>query len=174
MQYFTILLGLAASVSAIDIRMRDRGNCNGAFLACRNINPNVCCGSGRQYASVGIVAIPASWSIEGRTYQGGGCTTLTSSSPSAARTNFCMPFVSTGASYRFLNGRRRTIDVGSTEECTSSVKPDSLVLGDEVTTFAIADMEDALIDELMDHAANGLQAADIPEKFKSFQVADRK
>ncbi|KAL3295417.1 hypothetical protein RB213_015752 [Colletotrichum asianum] len=56
----SILLGLVATASAIDIRAHIGSSCAGAYVACVNINPNVCCSfsssgsSGR--SSISVVA----------------------------------------------------------------------------------------------------------------------
>lgn len=43
MRFSSIVLGLAAAVSAIDIRGHDQDICRGGYVACVNIDPNVCC-----------------------------------------------------------------------------------------------------------------------------------
>lgn len=61
MHFSSLLLGLAATASAIDIRGHALDSCNGSYRACTNINPRVCCifsesaSSGR--VSVDVVAV---------------------------------------------------------------------------------------------------------------------
>lgn len=43
MHFSSLLLGLAATASAIDIRGHALDSCNGSYRACTNINPRVCC-----------------------------------------------------------------------------------------------------------------------------------
>jgi hypothetical protein len=125
----TVLLGLAASVSAIDASLRVRSNCDSRSggHTCTNLNPNVnilsfdksgtplnhkvanvplqnCCGvpSG-SYSSLVFYAVPTSWFIEIRGHEGGNCGRVKTVDTISGATEKCLnngPY--TGAGYSFL------------------------------------------------------------------------
>ncbi|KAF2473116.1 uncharacterized protein BDR25DRAFT_302123 [Lindgomyces ingoldianus] len=177
MKFFTIASGLVAAVSAIDIRLRSGGGCTGTYVACVGINPNTCCSNGgTAFIAVGAVAIPSNWRIELRTYQNGGCNTLRGIQGSGGVTNMCISENDgiarlTGGGWNFSSKKRNAGAAAcSTTGCTSTVKPDILVLEDETTTFAIAEMEESLLNVLMDYAINGTQAADLPQVYEPYKI----
>lgn len=57
----SVLVALAATASAIDIRGFGPDSCNGGYRACVGINPNVCCSfsgsSSSGLASIGVAAV---------------------------------------------------------------------------------------------------------------------
>lgn len=74
----TILLTLATTASAVDIRLFERNeSCDGAYLACTNINPGVCCHTGSvEQGAVGLNAVPDEWQCSLEPYTAGGCTEI--------------------------------------------------------------------------------------------------
>ncbi|KAF2205375.1 hypothetical protein GQ43DRAFT_468240 [Delitschia confertaspora ATCC 74209] len=157
MQFETILLGLAASVSAIDIRLRAGSGCTGAYQVCTGINPDTCCGlSSARFASVGYVAIPTNWRIQGRAYSNGGCTTLVGLQTIQGTTNACINEPSgfatlSGGGYNFVSKRRAAVPIeqcAAEKSCLSVAKPDTLVLEDE-TKYSIVDMAEPLLETLV-------------------------
>ncbi|KDN61208.1 hypothetical protein CSUB01_12307 [Colletotrichum sublineola] len=130
--YFSgLLLTLAATASAIDIRAYTGTGCNGGWVGCANINPN---------ASTG-----------------GGCSFVANEQDSNGNTDICMTFSSrgdrTGGTYWFV-GRKRADDESCPAEqpdggkCESGVKPDTLGLADG-TEYSIAGLTDEKVQELM-------------------------
>lgn len=138
MYFSAILLTLAATASAVDVRAYSDTGCNGGWVGCANINPGVCCvfsnsaSSGRLSVSVNAVRatsffhlaygpietnksqqIPSSWRIRGEANTGGGCTYLANQQDSNGNTDICMTYSSrgdrTGGSYSFV-GRKRAAD----------------------------------------------------------------
>lgn len=160
MEYFSILLGLSAAVSAIDIRLRSGGGCTGGYFACTSQNPNTCCYYGQaRFPSVGFVAIPTSWHIQVRAWTGGACTTLSIAQTIVGTTNVCLNDGSgfarlSGGGYGFVNKKRGEIGARETcavdaPACENSVKPNMLVLEDETTKFNIVDMPEDLLTALV-------------------------
>ncbi len=74
----TLLLGLAATASAIDGYFHSSGECRGRYsLVCSNMNPSQCCGRGHSpfpgndlFLSVGLYGIPSAWNIAPHGYYG--------------------------------------------------------------------------------------------------------
>ncbi|KAH7311038.1 hypothetical protein BKA65DRAFT_413672 [Rhexocercosporidium sp. MPI-PUGE-AT-0058] len=170
MQFLAVILGLTASVSAIDIGLRNWGGCDsrGGGWVCTNWNPNSCCGipSGT-VSSVVFYAIPNNWFLELRGHEGGNCNALKTVDTIFGGTEKCLnsgPY--TGAGYSFRS-RKRGVE-GTT--CTTTTMPDVLFLGDG-QRYNIVDMDSSLIEELAGFAQNGSVVADIPEVFKAFEIA---
>jgi len=65
--YPRILLGLVASVSAINVYFHVCHDCGGASVRCSNLNPGVCC-SGYVVPSIGYRGIPTHWWIYPKGY----------------------------------------------------------------------------------------------------------
>ncbi len=199
MQLLTIILGLTASVSAIDVGLRSRNACGssgGGFL-CTNLNPNVnilsfhelgtplnhtiynvppqlCCGipSG-SVTSIIFYAVPTNWYLELRGHEGGDCARLKTVDTLYGRTEKCLnsgPY--TGAGYSFRSNKREVQEgaCSSTPETCTPTMPDVLFLGDG-QRYNIVDMDYGLVEELAGFAENGSVTADIPEAFKAFEIA---
>ncbi|KAF2196156.1 hypothetical protein GQ43DRAFT_476580 [Delitschia confertaspora ATCC 74209] len=165
MQFTTILLGLAASVSAIDIRLRAGSGCTGSYQACTGINPDTCCGkSNYRFTSVGYVAIPTDWRIQARAYSNGDCSNLVGLQTIQRTTNACInepnSFATlSGGGYNFLNPNKRRTPIPM-EQCDAGrackfvAEPDTLVLED---------------DTKVDLATNGTTVENIPQEFKAYE-----
>ncbi|KAI8175814.1 hypothetical protein K4K54_004980 [Colletotrichum sp. SAR 10_86] len=153
----SILLGLAATASAIDIRAHIGSSCAGAYVACVNINPNVCCSfsssgsSGRSSISVVAVRetsfsqltkvselmngdqIPSNWRIRAEAYTGGGCSFTGGQYDSNGGTTICLPYTTrgdrTGGKYWFLN-RKRADDLSCPAEQPGAGKCEAVVKPD--------------------------------------------
>ncbi|KAI6372556.1 hypothetical protein MCOR25_003715 [Pyricularia grisea] len=174
MQFSAILLTLAATASAIDVRGFVGDNCSGAWVGCANLNPNVCCTPfGGSRASVGFAAIPRDWRIRGQAYTEGGCNAGGGTGDSNGNDFFCIPYITrgdrTGGSYWFLN-RKRAIDNTCPAEqpqgkCTATVKPDTLGLADG-TEYNITSLSDDQVSELSAIAASGAGAEAVPADFQ--------
>lgn len=199
MQFLTTILALTASVSAIDIALRNRGDCSerGGGFTCTGVNPNVnifpsifdapssnhpvpnvrsqqCCGIPTgSVGSVVIYYVPTGWALDVRGHEGGRCDAMKSSETLLGGTWKCLrsgPY--TGAGYGFRNFKRGAPEgtCSSTSENCVPVMPDQLFLGDG-QKYNIVDMDSELVEELAELAKNGTVAADIPETFKAFEIA---
>ncbi|CAF3468778.1 unnamed protein product [Fusarium graminearum] len=178
MYFSAILLTLAATASAVDVRAYSNSGCNGGWVGCAGINPGVCCvfsnsaSSGR--LSVSVNAIPSSWRIRGEANTGGGCTYLANQQDSNGNTDICMTYSSrgdrTGGSYSFV-GRKRAADNSCPAEqpdggkCEAGVKPGLLGLSDG-TVYNIADLSDEKVEELEKIANTGAGADAVPAEFE--------
>ncbi|KAI1854676.1 hypothetical protein JX265_002316 [Neoarthrinium moseri] len=146
MLYPQILLGLAATASAIDAYFHLGGDCDGPATLCKDLNPGVCCTSSGSN-TVGYRGIPTDWRLSMTAYFGGGCSIVAYTNP-AVNTNYvCIrPFSGdppfTGTRY-FFDSKKRAED----EPCTSTQKPDELILADG-TRYNIAGLEDNVLNQL--------------------------
>ncbi|CCF32666.1 hypothetical protein CH063_05006 [Colletotrichum higginsianum] len=181
--YFSSLLflGLAATASAIDVRGHYGGTCDGAYVGCANINPNVCCvisgsaSSGR--TSVSVAAIPGDWRIRTQAYTGGGCSSLAGQLDSNGNTFVCLSYSSrgdrTGGQYWFV-GRKRADDNSCPAEqpgggkCEAVAKPDTLGLADG-TEYNITGLSDEKLQELEKIATTGAGADAVPAEFQTLR-----
>ncbi|KAM0237870.1 hypothetical protein ACHAP5_008878 [Fusarium lateritium] len=178
MYFSALLLTLAATASAVDVRAYSNTGCNGGWVGCGGINPGVCCvfsnsaSSGR--LSVSVNAIPSSWRIRGEANTGGGCTYLANQQDSNGNTDICMTYSSrgdrTGGSYTFV-GRKRADDQSCPAEqpgggkCEASVKPNTLGLADG-TKYDITGLTDEKVEELEKIANTGAGADAVPDEFQ--------
>ncbi|GKT44497.1 uncharacterized protein ColSpa_04678 [Colletotrichum spaethianum] len=158
MYFSALLLTLAATASAIDVRAYTSSGCDGGWVGCANINPN----------------IPSSWRIRGEANTGGGCSFLANQQDSNGNTDICMSYSSrgdrTGGSYWFV-GRKRADDESCPAEqpgsgkCEASVKPDTLGLADG-TKYSIIGLTDEKVQELENIANTGASADAVPAEFQ--------
>lgn len=199
MQFLTIILGLTASISAIDVSLRVRSNCDSRSggYTCTNVDPNVnilsfhksgtllnhtfsklppqrCCGvpSG-SYASVVFYAVPTNWFLELRGHEGSNCNILKTIDTLFGGTEKCLnsgPY--TGGGYGFRSKKREAQEgaCSSTSENCTPIMPDVLFLGDG-QKYNIIDMDHGLIEKLAEFAQNESVVADIPEALKPFEIA---
>ncbi|CZS89962.1 uncharacterized protein RAG0_09602 [Rhynchosporium agropyri] len=174
----TVLVGLAASVSAIDVGLRSGSNCNsnGGGWLCTNLNPNTCCGIATgSVSSVIFYAIPRDWFLQVRGHEGGSCGRVRTTENVQGATERCLSNGQyTGAGYSF-NSRKRGImgtpeDVCAASATCTPVLPDQLSLSDG-QKYNIVDMDTGLLEELTELMINGSVASDVPEVFKSFEVS---
>ncbi|TDZ35733.1 putative secreted protein [Colletotrichum spinosum] len=159
MYFSSLLLTLAATVSAIDIRAHSGDNCSGGYAACANINPN----------------IPTNWRIRAGAYTGGGCSFFGGERDSNGATTICLPYTTrgdrTGGKYWFLN-RKRADDQSCPAEqpgvgkCEAVVKPNLLVL-DDGTEYDIAGLAEDKVQELEEIAITGGGADAVPAEFQT-------
>lgn len=81
MHLSAVVLGFAAAVAAIDLRLYDNGNCGGGYLGFTNVGPGVCYAYDRDtHSSAEWRAIPWDWSINVGIYKNGGCNAWVASS----------------------------------------------------------------------------------------------
>jgi len=178
MHFSLLFLGLAATAFGIDIRAHTGDGCAGSYVACVNINPNVCCSfsssrsSGR--SSIAVVAIPTNWRIRARAYTEGGCSAFGGERDSGGSTTICLPYTTrgdrTGGNYWFLNRKRADDESCPAEQpgagkCEAVVKPDTLGLADG-TEYDITGLPDEKITELETIANTGAGADTVPAEFQ--------
>ncbi|WZH48569.1 hypothetical protein QYS62_009748 [Fusarium acuminatum] len=132
MLFSSVILGLAATVAAVDIRFysNNQGACySGPWIGCPNANPNFCCtATGRFYATVGIVAVPGDWTLTANGYRGAGCESWQQAAIGRGR-DFCLGatgYSMSGAFYWFGDGRKRSAD----QKCEGTEKATQLGLED--------------------------------------------
>ncbi|EJT72391.1 hypothetical protein GGTG_09257 [Gaeumannomyces tritici R3-111a-1] len=175
----SVLVALAATASAIDIRAYQADGCNGSTRSCANINPNVCCTFPQDagMASVGFAAIPTNWRIRCEAYTEGGCSSFGGQGDSNGAGFVCLPFTTrgnrTGGKYWFLNRKRAIEDTCPAEQadggkCTSSVKYNTVGLADG-TEYNITGLSEEKVQELEKLADSGASADAIPVEFHSFR-----
>ncbi|KAH9438250.1 hypothetical protein MCOR02_001888 [Pyricularia oryzae] len=173
MRFSSIVLGLAAAVSAIDIRGHDQDICRGGYVACVNIDPNVCCAFDGK-ASIWVAAIPPAWRIRARSMTGGGCSYLATEGDNNGTQDICLAYTSrglrTGARYWFLNLKRaedETCPAAQPEggKCEASVKPNVLGLADG-TEYNIEGLSDEKVAEMEKIMATGAGADAMPAEFQ--------
>ncbi|KAL0936273.1 uncharacterized protein CTRU02_208488 [Colletotrichum truncatum] len=174
----SLLLALAATASAIDIRAYTGDNCAGGYVACVNINPNVCCSfssvESSVRSSIAMVAIPSSWNIRAESYTGGGCKTSGGLGDSDGSATVCLPQKTwgdrTGGKYWFPSRKRADLscpaDQPDAGKCEAVVKPDTLGLADG-TEYNIAGLSDEEIQKLDKIASSGAGADAVPAEFQA-------
>jgi hypothetical protein len=151
----SLLVTLAASAAAIDIRMRrDSTDCGwggGGWVACNNANPDFCCWTGEGVQTLWIAAIPNGWNIEGKLWYDTACRnrspTLQGGGQSGS--NVCERGGGNdirGGSYGFRNRKR---DANASNGCQPA---DTFVLGDGITQYNITGLPNAAINELVSTA----------------------
>lgn len=162
MLYLQIILGLASTVSAIDAYFHLGSNCDGPATLCGALQPGTCCVVGGSN-SVAYRGIPTNWAINVLSFIGGGCNQVVGTS-TARNTNYvCFAATGfgsyTGSRYSFASKRAEASsealacpEVGADEAtgqpCTSSQKPDQLVLVDG-TRYNIIDLEEDVLNEMV-------------------------
>lgn len=146
MQITAVLLGLVASVSAIDAYFHNSNDCSGAAAVCTNINPNFCCTGNSP--TVAYRGVPTNWNINAQGFSNGGCGSPKWLAELRGQNWVCMSVNSrpnyTGTFYWFA-GRKRA----ENSACEGEVKPDTLVLADGTTKYDIVGLDDAKVDELV-------------------------
>ncbi|KAF2678434.1 hypothetical protein K458DRAFT_463605 [Lentithecium fluviatile CBS 122367] len=181
MHYLSLILGLTAAASAIDVRIHFKADCTGASYECLGLQPNICCyAESGVYPTIGFYGVPPSWNIETRGYSRSGdnrCGNQRALENLSGGNFKCLRQGSfTGAGYGF-RGKKR--DVGGCDAegeaegqtCTSSRKADVLVLEDGVK-YSLQGMEDKMIGELVGLAVNGTTGGDVPEVFQEFEMRE--
>ena len=146
MHFTPFLLGLVASVSAIDIYFHNSGDCSGAAAVCSNANPNFCCTGNSP--TVAYRGVPTNWNIDALGFSNGGCGSPKWTARLRGDNWVCMTVNSrpnyTGSYYYFAS-RKRAEDT----TCEGSVAPDTLVLADGVTQYDIVGLDEAKVEELV-------------------------
>ncbi|CEI67685.1 hypothetical protein FVEN_g9504 [Fusarium venenatum] len=181
--YFSgLILTLAATASAVDLRAWSGASCNGSFRACVGLNPNVCCSftdsASSGLLSISVNAIPSSWRIRAEAYTGGGCRYIANQQDSNGNTDLCLSYGSRGdrtaGKYYFI-GRKRADDLSCPAEqpgsgkCEAAVEPNALGLV-EGTMYDIAGLTEEKIQELEEIAVTGAGADAVPAEFKILNV----
>ncbi|RYP11732.1 hypothetical protein DL765_007628 [Monosporascus sp. GIB2] len=143
-----ITLGSIASVSAIDAHLHWLGSCTTNALICTNLNPTVCCRSGREsdrFLAIGFRAIPSDWSIVGEGHFAWDC--VGSAQLQGGPPDICIGGglgSYGGARYYFPNMKARNDVVDPT--CIP-VRPDALGLANG-TQYDLTDLSGAAFDQL--------------------------
>jgi hypothetical protein len=144
MLFLPLILGLAASVNAIDLYLGWRGGSN--YVACRNINPNVCCSTaagGSPFNSLDFREIPRNWNIQCRGHRGPQCGSLAEvkqSNGATAVSLFNSDFG--GSGYGFVSKR-------STDDAVvETVRPSLLVFGDGAQ-YDLSELTESSYDEMV-------------------------
>ncbi|KAJ4986537.1 hypothetical protein SVAN01_07973 [Stagonosporopsis vannaccii] len=177
MRYSSISLVLAATVSAIDIRLFDHKDCGGSWIGCTNINPNVCCHTGRErHLSVSWEPVPRDWSIMTQVYWVNGCDGDSKDVRRYGLTRYCMTeqITVTGGRYYFYTPNSpgpfaRDLSTGEEQACISQ-KPDVLALGDG-QRYNISQLEDSMLEPLVELAFNGSGVESIPAIYDDLKIA---
>lgn len=149
MHTFSVLLGLVAAVSAVDIYgYASDEKCGGGYIVCTGVNPNACCpwsGPGGVYQSIGMRAIPSDWNIIATAFNGGDCTDPLFTIQSAGRDNICLGGNHySGGSYDFpVSGRSEE----PPRNCTPA-RADTMVT-DNGVQYNLTSMEDGNYLELV-------------------------
>ncbi|KAG5656057.1 hypothetical protein KAF25_001627 [Fusarium avenaceum] len=151
-----VILGLAVTVSAVDIRFysNNQGACySGPWIGCPNANPNMCCtATGQFYATVGIVAVPGDWTLTANGYRGAGCESWQQAAIGRGR-DFCLGAIGysmSGAFYWFGDGRKRSTD----QKCEGTEKATQLGLEDG-SVCDISDLSDNDVEEMPTPTSSG-------------------
>lgn len=145
-----IVLGLAATVSAIDMYgYRSNEQCKGNdFTFHANVNPGDCAvyASGNIYRSIGWRAIPTDWRINGNAYTGTGCGNIRYTASSNGAQNICAGgWNYSGGKYEFAGKKRAAApDAGTAaaEGCQRIHRSDAIVFADG-TRYNLTSLDDA-------------------------------
>ncbi|RYP45751.1 hypothetical protein DL769_011441 [Monosporascus sp. CRB-8-3] len=143
-----ITLGSIISVSAIDAYLHWLESCTTNALICTNVNPTVCCRSGREsdrFLAIGFRAIPSDWSIVGEGHSAWNCVgsiQLQGGPPDICIRGGLGSYG--GARYYFPNKKARNNVVDPT--CIP-VRPDALGLANG-TQYNLTDLSGAAFDQL--------------------------
>lgn len=175
MKLLPVLFGLVTSVAAIDTRLYlDNVWCNGRWIGCKNLNPNVCCGLSKPGKSASFEAIPTNWALELRVYYSTNCNenpndkfyfpTTVPGQPNRCYFNWSREGLQS-MGYGFRRGRKREVVSVPGKECQ---KPDAYGLEDG-TEFDLRGMDEEMIEALLKFD-NATSVADLPEQFKEYQV----
>lgn len=155
-----IILGLAATVSAIDMYgSRSNEQCKGGdYIVCQNVNPNDCCirASGNIFRSIGWRAIPTSWLISGNAYTGGDCSNIQYVAASNGADVLCAGgFNYSGGKYQVVGKKRSVIgDVCPAAGGCGSVKRGDVMAFADGTTYDLTGLDDALQAEMLSKRIN--------------------
>lgn len=151
-----LLLGLVATVSAIDIYgYTSNEKCgSGAHAVCVNANPGSCCvsASGDIFRSIGFRAIPTNWNIIGQAYNGGGCKNVKFTAQSQGSQNVCCGGSwYSGGNYKFTSSKRFQ---GADESCPAnqgcaSVHRADLMMFEDGSKYNITGLDDILYTEMV-------------------------
>lgn len=149
MHFSHILVGFAATVSAVDVYgYRGNDKCDdGNYIVATNANPGVCAvsGSGDVFRSVAIRAIPTDWHINGIGYHGNACdgdirrVGTSNGSPDICNGGDWY----SGAKYEFASKKRRSV---VTDE---SVQKGSAMVFENSVSYDLTGLDDALYTEMV-------------------------
>ncbi|KAF1938938.1 hypothetical protein EJ02DRAFT_514195 [Clathrospora elynae] len=179
MRYSSIILGLAATASALDVRLHYKDNCSGASFECLVLPPDVSAFPSHIISPYSPQALVLSLTYVTRT----AVTQYKGSSPLLASTASRLTGTSTSGAtdegttrVQSSSNKKRGTEVCDADaeapevKCTASQKVDVLVLEDG-QKYYIADMEGSVLDDLVALAVNGTAAADVPRTFKQFKLS---
>ncbi|KAF7531060.1 hypothetical protein G7054_g9229 [Neopestalotiopsis clavispora] len=155
MQISHILVGLVATVSAVDIYgYRSNEKCAGGdYIVATGVNPDSCSvsASGNVYRSISIRAIPTNWNIIGRAFTGGGCKNLKFAAQSSGRTDICLGGDNySGGNYGFAT-KKRSVAAGETCAATGGcvAKRGDLMVFENGPKYNMTSLDDDLYNELV-------------------------
>ena len=144
-----LLLGLAATAAAIDIRFHygdDQGKCEAAYTACVGSSARNCCVYGGTYASTAsVVAVPSAWTITANGYRGRGCEVQQFQGIGRGK-DVCLGHVgpSYSGAFYYFGGKKRDED----QKCEGEQRVNQLGLEDG-TIYDIVGLSDNEIDEMV-------------------------
>ncbi|TLD15113.1 hypothetical protein PspLS_10742 [Pyricularia sp. CBS 133598] len=187
MKSFAILTAvLATAVTAVDLHLQNWGGCNdaGGGWVCYGWNPNTCCSvnAGTFFASVSFRAIPGAWNLQCRGHAGPNCGSIREQQDSGGRDFVCLGSGPFGGSGYGFNNRKMVRGVTSGlaareaegQESAGCVAPNVMYLADGTQYNYTAILEAKLpTEELVALNKAGASAADVPEAFASFQLAEK-
>ncbi|KAJ4305878.1 hypothetical protein N0V90_001411 [Kalmusia sp. IMI 367209] len=176
MLLFSIILGIAATASAVDIILHNDRDCHtsdGSAIFCTNINPRMCCTSPvtQGWMGIGFYGLEKHWVTKGYRQAPpdfSPCARLIEASFSSIYRCMNSDLYMGGAIDDTFNKRsdNEPIAVEGVVEADGM-----LVRGKEYT---LKGMEKELVEELWAHAVNGTDESDVPDIFKAFEVEAQK
>ncbi|KAF2788825.1 hypothetical protein K505DRAFT_420861 [Melanomma pulvis-pyrius CBS 109.77] len=180
-----ILLAIAASASAADLRHYENYNCGGGFAACTNVGAGACCIMPNGWdgsASVAVVYTNPSTQLFGyqRTRNGDYCGSIQFQRSTGEWSFGCLSYEPLGAG-RFAGTRwfppgllkREACSATATEKCTEAVTPDQVALKDG-RVFGLGGVDEKTKAEWYRFLANGSTTADLPESFAKLEMEGEK
>ncbi|KAM0497397.1 hypothetical protein ACHAP8_006889 [Fusarium lateritium] len=153
MLYQSVILGLVATATAIDIRfyINRNGACfEGPWIGFANVNPGASVLSNTFWTTAGLHAIPKGWGITGRGYGNSRCNELPMqyAHGNGNRADLCLPHNGNSlksAKYDFIqSGQKKYV---KDEECKDRAKVSELGLGDG-SVYDISNMTDEDVNSL--------------------------
>ncbi|KAH7085615.1 hypothetical protein BKA63DRAFT_21562 [Paraphoma chrysanthemicola] len=148
MQFFTQLLILASTVSAVNINLyASSGQCSGNFVVCSNINANVCCGvsSGQAKGAIYFQNLPNPANV-GTFGRGEGCNVQIRADRTTSP-NWCVFNLAnqiTGGRWSFASKRR-----GLAEKEGDCLRPDTGVV--QGRQFNLTTLDDTAFENFLEY-----------------------
>ncbi|KAH6625726.1 hypothetical protein C7974DRAFT_377197 [Boeremia exigua] len=171
-----LVIALAASVSAIHIRLHAAADCTGAYLECDNVDPIVCCtDSSDWWLAARFFAIPRGWTLRTEVFTGRDCGKLLESWTATNNRDKCMGGMATQGSavqaglYHFASVKGAVDEQSPAETGCTPQKPNVLALEDG-QRYNISGMNDSQLQPLLKLAVGGAAIDGIPAIYGSFVI----